>query len=455
MPATSFPTTLRRAIGLPGLAECVAVCVAMCTAAAGHAGAQVRVNPTGVSVNATGATTVFLTFGGVGNRVPREGVWCGQLMDATPDLGLRCDPGSIFGTLPSRYDLLRPSGRGAVTDIMSIPPSVARRAYEDAVRGARSTFFYVRRFESLTGGPDEYVAVTCRLTGGGARVPFALTDVQLAFDSDVPVLVLSSDGHVPPVVARIRYNGTGRLKGRWEVALPGDEPPTTEDLLPEAALPAERRGAQRRYTEVERFNVFLPPNGRFELQGPPPDRLPTRVDGTYLLLLRIEADSEREGDSDLGVVGAGDGILHSGAVAGFAIPPLRYVVGSGETVTTRAGSTTRAVGLLRPEDGALIPSGSMVVVRWSEDALAARYRVETAGSAHGASVFTAYVRRGVVRYVVPPFVWERVADDTMWWRIVALDAAGRAIRSSEWRQVRRAPAAPADSTTPASPATVP
>ena len=59
--------------------------------------------------------------------------------------------------------------------------SVSRRAYQAAVDGQTSTFFYVRRFVSNTGGPDEYVFVTCRLTGGGARTPLALLDVQLAY----------------------------------------------------------------------------------------------------------------------------------------------------------------------------------------------------------------------------------------------------------------------------------
>ena len=142
--------------------------------------AQVRVSPTGVSVNAMGATTVFLTFGGVGSLTPAEAFWCGDLVPASPDLGQRCNPATLFGQLPARSDLSRRSGTGAgaFTDIMSIPPSVARRAYQAAVRGATSTFFYVRRFRN-TAGPDQYVVVTCRLTGGGARVPLALTDVRV------------------------------------------------------------------------------------------------------------------------------------------------------------------------------------------------------------------------------------------------------------------------------------
>ena len=126
---------------------------------------QVRVSPTGVSVNSMAATTVFLTFGGVGALVPAEAFWCGETIPADPDIGRRCHPATLFGQLPARNDLSSLSGAGAFTDIMSIPASVTRRAFQAAVDGETSTFFYVRRFRNTRGGPDEYVAVTCRLTG--------------------------------------------------------------------------------------------------------------------------------------------------------------------------------------------------------------------------------------------------------------------------------------------------
>src|SRR5689334_17429562 len=88
-------------------------------------GAQITVNPTGVNVASQGATTVFLTFGGLTpDQVPVEAFWCGELVDARPNIGLRCDPSTLFGSLPLRLDLSRPSGAGGFTDIMSIPPSV-------------------------------------------------------------------------------------------------------------------------------------------------------------------------------------------------------------------------------------------------------------------------------------------------------------------------------------------
>ncbi|MGH7622114.1 MAG: hypothetical protein ACREMU_07215, partial [Gemmatimonadaceae bacterium] len=169
--------------------------------------AQVRVNPTGVSVSSMSATTVYLTYGGLRNQRAVDARWCGELVPATPAIGLRCDPATVYGLLPARYDLARPGTTG-YTDIMSIPSSVARMAYQAAQRGATSTFFYVRRFVSTTGAPDEYVAVTCRLTGGGARAPFSLTDVHLEFGGDDALPFVSPGEAPPPIAARIVYTGT-------------------------------------------------------------------------------------------------------------------------------------------------------------------------------------------------------------------------------------------------------
>ena len=149
---------------------------------------------------------------------------------------------------------------------MSIPPSVARRAYQAAQRGDDSAFFYVRRFINLQGGADEYVVVICRMTDGTARSPFSLTEVKLSFGVETPVLQLKQGGKMPPVKAEISYNGTGRLKGRWEVVLPGDELPEAVDLLSEASLPAEqaRNPAPLHGTgPIQRFSAARRPDGPF------------------------------------------------------------------------------------------------------------------------------------------------------------------------------------------------
>ncbi|MBL8343309.1 MAG: hypothetical protein JNL30_17715 [Rubrivivax sp.] len=79
-----------------------------------------------------------------------------------------------------------------------------RRAFQDAQAGLNSAFFYVRRFNGPAGG--RFVAVTCRMAGGGARVPLALTEVRLAFQLEgvpPPVLLLARGQTPPRAAARI------------------------------------------------------------------------------------------------------------------------------------------------------------------------------------------------------------------------------------------------------------
>ena len=62
------------------------------------------------------------------------------------------------------------------------------------------------------------------------------------------------------------------------------------------AAPQER-GTQRLFTQLARFNHYLPPTGRFTLKGPEPADLPTGAEGAYMILLRIEASDDKEAES--------------------------------------------------------------------------------------------------------------------------------------------------------------
>jgi hypothetical protein len=399
------------------------------TAAPAAAG-PVRVNPTGVNVSTVGATTVFLTFGGLTSQRPAEAFWCGALIPAAPSVGQRCDPAKIFGQLPVRFDQSTTSGSSGFTDIMSIPASVARRAFEDARSGSTSSFFYVRRFVSLTGGPDEFVVVTCRMAGGGVRVPLSLTDVQLSFEGKPTVQFVQPGAAPPAITAEVTYTGTGRLRGRWEVVRPGQPVPEERDLLSEAALPIEERGTQQRYAEVQRLDVFLPPTGKAVIPGPDVHRIPTDLEGQYVLLLRIEATDDKAADSDLAAVGTGATVVHSGGVAGFAMPVLRYVVGSTAPAAVHAGGVT----LLTPDETTSVPAAGQLDLTWRDNPGAVLYRVEME-SRTGEMVGAAIVQPGTGVYRVPPFIKEKVTDKHIRWRVVALDMQGRAIGASVWRSV--------------------
>lgn len=399
--------------------------------AATPAGAEIRRDPNGVNVNASGATSVLVTFGGLRSQVPAEAFWCGALVPAAPDVGFRCDASTVFGRLPLRYDVSRASGT-VLTDVMSIPASVARRAYQAAQGGERSSFFYVRRFVSTVGGPDEYVFVTCRMAGGGARVPFALLDVQLAFAGGESVAPVRSGGPVPPLEAQITYNGTGRLRGRWEVVLPGEELPGVRDLLTEASLPAAERPLQRRYASLQRFNVFLPPTGRHTLPGPDPSRLPSSVEGLHLVLLRIESSDDKEGDSNLALAGAGSGVLHGGAVAGFPMPVLRYFVGGAEGSAPMAAAGS--LHQLQPIGDAVVGAGQPAEFTWAGGASAALFRLELTDAA-GQPLLDALLQPGVGAYRAPSWLPEKAPGGQVRWRVVALGPTGETTAETPWRNL--------------------
>lgn len=408
----------------------ILLCILLPTIASVCATAAIKVHPHWVNVNTRGATTVFLTFGGVAGFTAGESVWCGEVMDATPDIGMKPVPGTIFGMLPARLNLSRFSGTGGFTDIMSIPPSVTRRAYQAAAAGERSTFFYVRRFINTGGGPDEYVAVTCELGSGGARTPFALTGVELAYENQEN-LPSVHEGDAPPAAsALISYTGTGQLQGRWEIVRPGDVPPSEQDLLTEATLPLEKRSTQRRYTELERFSIFLPPTGTFVLPGPHPTKLPTQVSGLYLLLLRIETSSDNEAVSNLAEAGAGPAAVSAGGVAGFPLPLLRYYVGGSPAPPT--GSMT----LLAPQNTSSVQENTPLTLSWTGGDKGALHRLTLLDPSNEILV-SALIRPGTYLYHLQPWVWTKTQARHVSWKVEAVDSNGATVSQSEWRTLFR------------------
>jgi len=392
----------------------------------GSVSGQIAVNPTGLNVSSQAPTSAFLTFGNLNNQIPAEATWCGALIPAAPALGVKCNPATIFGVIPARYDRTAASGIKAYTDIMTLPASVARRAYQAAAAGATSSFFFVRRFVSTVGGPDEFVVVTCRMSGGFAGSPFSLTNVMLSFsDIEKPILFVREGETLPQIKAQITYTGTGRLQGRWEVVQPGEELPKSGDLLTEATLPIEKRGTQRRYTQLSRFNVFLPPDGKYTLVGPNPAELPRAVAGEYLLLLRIEASDDDVTGSNLAAVGAGPGIVNSGAVAGFPLPVLRYFVGAA------ADSTQGIIRQLTPADNKTFAVKEFVDFAWLDIDKGAFYQLEI--TVDGRRLITAVLPARVGSYRAPSWLRERAGQKTVRWTVRALGENGQHVGESPWR----------------------
>jgi hypothetical protein len=419
--ATTLSTALTAALTLFALSDANAV----------------TVSPRGVNVRTFGSTTVFLTFFGLDeDQRPGEALWCGAI-----NANQSCVPGTVFGRLPIRSSLARRSSTNNLTDIMTIPASVARRAYQDALQGNSSEFFYVRRFVGRTGEPDEFVAVTCRLSGGGARVPLALTNVRLEFVGNTPatksqpnrvIQVLAQGTAASRLQADIRYNGTGRLKGRWEVVLPGETLPTRQDLLTEATLPIEQRGLQRRYTLVESFDRFLPPTGQVILPGPDPSKLPTNTTGLHLVLLRIEATDDREGNSFTGTA-----TINSGGVAGFPMPVLRYFVApSRQSVPADAKKSqipAPTLTLVQPIPNAQIPSTQPITFRWQPTANAKAYKMIIQEADNDTLVLSAVLNPETTGYTAPPWL-QTSGEKSLKWQVQAISETGAIILRSNWQR---------------------
>jgi hypothetical protein len=272
------------------------------------------------------------------------------------------------------------------------------------------------------------------LSGGGARTPFSLTDVRVSFGGQTTdnAIVMVAPGRKPPAIkAEITYDGTGRLRGRWEVALPGEQLPEDFDLLTEASLPIEQRAQQRRFTQISRFNLFLPPTGRYTLEGPDVARLPTTLEGPHLVLLRIEATDDKESDSDLRAIGVGAGVVHSGAVAGFPIPVLRYFVGGGQP------GDNIALSQLTPAENALVATGLPIAFSWTRAPGAALYQLEIADQA-GQVIHSALLLPLTANYTAPPWLRETIVGAGLQWRISAIDQMGAKKAETPWRRLQLA-----------------
>jgi hypothetical protein len=291
----------------------------------------------------------------------------------------------------------------------------------------------VRRFVLPAGGPDEYVPVTLRLGGNGAAVPFSITNVRLLWDGGSKTVPFVKSGEaLPRITAEIFYTGSARLIGRWELVKPGETQPSQRDLLPEASLPAEERGTQRRFAQVKRFNIFLPPVGRTIIPGPDNGQIEKTSDGMYLLLFRIEAVTDGLNQSNLGAVNDGQGILNSGGAAGFAMPTLRYYVGTGGAQVDEFNAVDYQ---LTPVDNTEFGPAQQIVFTWPPVSQTKYYRL-TIENASGAEIFSAVVLRDTQSYRAPSWLLQRATTNQLRWRVTAVDAKGAKLNETPVRTLR-------------------
>jgi hypothetical protein len=402
------------------------------------------VNPTGVNVRSNAPNTVFLTFQGLeSNEKAVEASWCGTVISGISAGSVSsvdpCVPGTLFGKLPIRFDRARPSvgiAQTNLTDIMVIPESIVRRAVQEGRGGLNSDFFYVRKFTGGSTG-DKWVVVTCRLAAGGARTPLSLIDVQVLFSNqpdNTRFYNVRPGDAIAPFHAVIQHNGTGQIKGRWELVRPGDPEPEVSDLLTEASLPVELRALQKRYLTISRFSQFVPPNGIVRIEGPNPSLIDTQIEGGYRILIRIEASDDKEANSE---IGSGQ-VVRSGGVAGFPMPTLNYFVSKlNANEATGAGTPKelRPIGLVLPLKDGRITTSQPLFFDWIVVDNAKNYLIEFF-SPNGL-VMSAMTE--LSRYSAPPPWRKDKLSVATTWQVTALDMKGNAIARSELRNVRIEP----------------
>ncbi len=408
-PASAPNAAVALSAALTGTATAVAPVI---TPVVTPPGSVISTNPRAIAASITATTSQFIAYSfsaGIPRVAAADGIFCTALTIPTPVSGATGSYPCVSNTEFARHPTDQTSFRtvqqnGSVvraTETIRIPSAVTRTAQS---LGA-ATFYFVRRFEPLG-----FAVVEIRATGAIMNAPIALSDVRLVFDTSQgpqSLVFVARSAALPPVTATLFYTGSGVLRGRWELVLPGDVAPTERDLLPEASLPRSERGTQRRYFLLQRFEQLLPGNGRAELKLPSinPVLGATAFDGQYQLLLRIEAEPSIYGGE-------------SGA-ANFAMPLLRYFVGSITAPAARIALITATVNFV----------GAQPTFNWSPVAQARYYRVEVADR-NNTVTYSAIVRDSERSYSALPGLSAAPGSQ---WRVQAIDETSQPVGESPWR----------------------
>ena len=146
--------------------------------------------------------------------------------------------------------------------------------------------------------------------------------------------------------------------------------------------------------------------------------------------MRIEATDDKESDSNLQVLGVGNGIVHSGAVASFPMPTLKFFY-AGES-PTRVWEET---ALLLPEN-ASPTSVQPPVFTWKPLPAAVVYRLEILDQSE-AVILSAVTAAPTTSYRAPSWFWTRAEGKTPAWRVAALDGSGRVISQTKTRRLSK------------------
>lgn len=372
------------------------------------------------SVSASGLAVVSIRYAVLGSDTPLGGQFCTQLALDVPANGIAnaspCTEGSVLGQITdSNFMAAGTTGR----ELLQIPSGITQLAYQRAVSSGRSQWYFVRQFAS-----GVYAVQKLRLSGQSANRVLTLTRAELAFRegrSAQAVAVVPVDGRVAPMSAVLDYQGSGLLRGRWEVVQPGDPEPTSLDLTPEAALSTSQRLQQQRYTTVGRFEQMIGAGSRLTVMGPPTAQLPTGTPGRYLILLRLEATpTNTRGDIDT------PGL--DGGAAAFPMPVLTYYVQGASTAHAPLPKALQPLATIELQPMPRATEPGLLQLRWKPLEQAALYRIEITDE-RGELVFAARIKADESSYQVPTRQLGATTGQ-MSWRVMALDAQGQVVARS-------------------------
>jgi hypothetical protein len=194
--------------------------------------------------------------------------------------------------------------------------------------------------------------------------------------------------------------------------------------LSEASLPIEERGTQKRYTLLSRFNVNLPPGGRYTLPGPENWRIDKTIEGMYLLLFRVEVSDAVNSVSNTGVT-----IISSGGVAGFQMPTLRYYVGNSSNADVNQVTNIAIGGDLAGE----IPP---IILTWKAVENTKLYRLEIEDE-EGKRVFSAVTLPTSKMYQLPSFIQNLTASKQLKWKVSAIGEDGKELETTKLIEIEK------------------
>jgi len=380
------------------------------------------------NINQQSGGSVMLNYSGLSaNEETREAFWCGDVSSTGISSTNPCIPGTLLGRSLQNHSWSYTKQNGVrcnFIEVMNVPPSVTRKAFQQALQGADPDFFYIRRFSDA--GQNSYISVRLKLSSSSINTPLSLNQVKIQFQGKAAnnvITFITRGEKLPEFGAQIRYSGQGRLKGRWELVLPGDIQPRPFDLYPAASVPVEQRILQRRYTLLGRFNKQLPSSGTFYLPGPKNNPILSNLNGAYKILLRLE--------SELNPLENNAQIELKGALSGFPLPVLRYYVGSQRAMqNAQQNQEIGQLTLLSPDDESF-KKGDAITFKWLAFSGSALYQLEVR-NADNQLALSAAIKADDHHYAAPPWLIEN-SNTALRWRITALDKSGQVNANSAWR----------------------